>query len=129
MTRATIILRKQEDREKAARWARGVPDGTRVEFKEIKRTLPQNDRMWSMLTEIALQARHYGERLTTNEWKILFLDLLSRECRTVRSLDGVGWVPLRRSSDLSKEEMSNLMILIEHYAAVNNIRLGDEDAA
>ena len=52
MSRALLILSNPTVRARAINWIKNVPDGTRVEFKEPKRTLPQNDRMWAMLTEI-----------------------------------------------------------------------------
>ena len=55
MSRHLLILDCADARAKAAKLARTAPPGTRVEFKATRRTLPQNDRMWAMLTDIASQ--------------------------------------------------------------------------
>ena len=83
--------------------------------------------MWAMLTDVSTQLEWDGERRTPNEWKILFLDLLKREVRAVRSLDGTGVVNLGRSSSkLSKEEMSDLMELMAAFGAQHDVKFQDE---
>lgn len=100
-----------------------APEGTRIEFKAVKRTMAQNDRMWSMLTDVATQVRWHGQRLTADEWKLLFLDALDRETRTVPSLDGQGVVSLgRSSSDLSRQEMSDLQELIAAFGVKRGVK-------
>jgi hypothetical protein len=124
MPRATIILANDAMRRKATEWAATAPDGTRVEFKAPKRSLPQNDRMWLMLTDIAQQVEWHGLRLTPDDWKLIFLDALKREVRAVPNIDGNGFVNLgRSSSDLSKAEFSDLMELISAFAAQRNVTL------
>lgn len=125
MSRAVIICDSAARREQAAAWALKAPQGTRIEFKEAKRSIPQNDRMWAMLTDIAGQLTHHGEKLDAEEWKLLFLDALNRECRVVPSLEGSGFVNLRRSSDLSKEEMTDLMEIIAAWGARHGVKFGD----
>lgn len=126
MSRATIILWSDASREKAATWARQSPNGTRVEFKETKRTLPQNDRMWAMLTDIAQQVSWHGLKLTPDDWKLIMLDALKREVRMVPNIDGNGFVSLGRSSaDLSKSEMSDLIELIAMFGAKHSVKFGD----
>jgi hypothetical protein len=130
MSRATVIINGDLDRQRIAKWASGVPLGTRVEFKEIKRTTPQNDRMWAMLTDIAQQVKYHGVRLTTDDWKLVFLDALKREIRMVPNLDGTGFVNLgRSSSDLSKSEMTDLIELIFAFGANHDVTFHDQRAA
>lgn len=122
MSRATLILNSELVRDKAVRWINGVPPGTRVEFKAPKRTLPQNDKMWAMLTEISEQIVYHGVKLTPDDWKLLFLDALKREVRTVPNLDGNGIVSLgRSSSDLSREEMADLIEIINEWGARHDV--------
>ncbi|RMF04817.1 MAG: NinB family protein [Alphaproteobacteria bacterium] len=126
MPRALIILRSERDRQRAIDWAKRAPLGTRIEFKAARRSLPQNALMWTMLTDIATQKRYHGVKLSPNDWKLLFLDALKREVRTVPNLDGNGLVPLgRSSSDLSKEEMSDLLELIAAWGAQNGVVFND----
>lgn len=122
MTRALLVLSSPAIREKAARWAAKLPDNTRIEFKAPKRSLPQNDRLWAMLTEIAEQLPWHGIKLSADDWKLLFLDALKRELRMVPNLDGNGFVNLgRSSSDLSKAEMSDLIELIHAFGAKHDV--------
>lgn len=130
MSRAAIILTNEETRERAVKWVRGVPSGTRLEIKAPKRSIPQNDRMWAMLTDIARQVSYHGLRLSPEDFKLLFLDALKREVRMVPNLDGNGFVSLgRSSSDLSKAEFSDLFEVIEAWAAANGVVFSDRAAA
>ena len=127
MTRAVLVLRNQADRDKAAAWCRNAPPGTRLEFKQIKRSLPQNDRMWAMLTDISRQAKLHGLVLTPDDWKLVFLDGLKRELRLVPNLDGNGVVSLgRSSSDLGKAEMTDLIELMFAWGAQNGVIFQDD---
>jgi hypothetical protein len=126
MGRALIILDSPVSRQTAQSWARKAPHGTRVEFKASKRSLPQNDRMWAMLTELARQVPWHGISLAPDDWKLIFLDALKREVRAVPNLDGTGFVNIgRSSSDLSKSEMGDLMTLIEKFGAERGVVFHD----
>ena len=126
MSRAVLILSSSEIREKAIRWIRGLPDNTRIEFKKPKRSLPQNAKLWAMLTEVSEQVVYHGLRLTPDDWKLLFLDSLRREVRNVPNLDGNGIVSLgRSSSDLSKDEFGDLLEIIYAYGAHNDVVFSD----
>lgn len=126
MSRALVILNGRHDREKVASWAWKMPAGTRVEFKEAKRTTDQNARMWAMLTDVATQVRWHGIKLSPDDWKLIFLDALKREVRMVPNIDGNGFVQLgRSSSDLSKSEMGDLMELIAAFGAQHGVVFQD----
>lgn len=127
MGRALLVLSTDAIRRKACEWIRKAPDGTRVEFKASKRTLPQNDRMWACLTDIAQQCEHMGRKYDANVWKHIFMDAaLGRKTNYVPSLNGESVVPLGyHSSDLSKEEMSDLMEFISAWCAENDVTLHD----
>lgn len=128
MSRATLILANDQARQKAAHWCMKLPKGTRAEFKAPKRTLPQNARMWAMLTDVATQVPWHGIRLSADDWKIIFLDALKREVRMVPNIDGNGFVQLgRSSSDLSKEEMGEMMELISAFGAQRGVVFHGED--
>lgn len=130
MGRATIILTSAADRAKASSWIAKAPFGTRVEFKASKRSLPQNDRMWAMLTELAEQLTWHGLRLSADDWKLVMMDALKREMRMVPNIDGTGFVNLgRSSSDLTKDEMSAMMELIAAFGARHGVEFKDRAAA
>jgi hypothetical protein len=118
MGRALLVLHNDTMRAKAIDWVRRAPAETRVEFKGPKRTIPQNDRMWAMLTELSTQLLWHGQRLSTEDWKQVMLASLKQEMRIVPNIHGDGFVQLgRSSSDLSKEEMADLMTIMEAFAA------------
>lgn len=121
MSRAALTITRTADRRVVAKWAEQVPFGTRVEFKHSKRSIPQNDRMWAMLTEVARQVEWHGQKLTPEDWKLIFLAALSKEARLVPNISGDGYVDLRRSSDLTKSEMSDLIELIFAFGAEHNV--------
>lgn len=129
MSRAVITLLSAADRALALRWIEKAPNGTRLEFKASKRSMDQNSRMWAMLTDVAAQVVWHGQRLHTNDWKLVFLDALKRELRIVPNLDGDGFVNLgRSSSDLSKSEMSDLIELIHAFGAKHGVVFHDPTA-
>jgi hypothetical protein len=127
MSRAVITIASAADRERAAKWLGQAPDGTRLEFKAPKRSLPQNDRMWAMLTDVAVQLPWHGVKLAPDDWKLIFLDALKRELRVVPNIDGNGFVNLgRSSSDLSRAEMADLITLIESFGANHGVVFHDQ---
>jgi len=129
MGRALIVLWGAGDRERAANWVAKAPQGTRVEFKAHKRTLPQNDRMWAMLTDISTQAEHAGRHYTPDAWKVLFMHACGREVQFLPALDGATFVPWgHHSSDLSKEEMSELIEFMHAWGAEHGIVFHDGEA-
>lgn len=129
MTRYMVQITSERKREEALRVVRAAPQFSRVEIKAQKRTLPQNSRLWAMLTDISLQTDWHGVKLSPDNWKLLFLSGLKAEMRIVPNLDGSGFVNLgTRSSDLSVEEMSDLIELIHAFAAKRGIQFHWEDA-
>lgn len=127
MSRALITLHGRIERERAARTVMTSPPGTRVEFKAAKRTLPQNDRMWAMLTDVARQKTHHGHRYTTDQWKVLFMHACGREVQFIPALEGSGFIPWgNRSSELSKSEMSELIEFIFAWGAQNGVVFQDD---
>lgn len=124
--RALLTLNSPQDRAKAAHWIAKAPTGTRIEFKASKRTLPQNDRMWAMLTDIAQQKQHAGRSYTPDQWKVIFMHACGREVQFIPSLDGSTFIPWgQSSSDLSKDEMTNLIEYLFAWGAENGIAWSD----
>lgn len=126
MSRALLVLRSEIERQRAKNWIDKAPAGTRVEFKAQKRSIPQNDRMWAMLTDVATQLKWHDQSLHAEDWKFIFLDALKRELRIVPNIDGTGFVNLgRSSSDLSKAEMTDLIELIAAFGASHGVTFND----
>lgn len=126
MGRALLVLANDAFRQKAIDWIRRAPFDTRVEFQGPKRSLPQNDRMWAMLTDLSVQLAWHGQRLAPDDWKLVMLDALRRETREqlriVPNSDGTGFVNLSTSSsDLSKDEMTALIEIIFAFGAQHGV--------
>ncbi len=132
MSRWAWVVSK-ENRGTILRWIERAPAGFRVELKETKRSLPQNDRFWASLTDIANQVEWRDllgrpRRLTTEQWKRFFLDMLNSEAVNVPNADGTGVVNVGGSSDLSKAEMSDLLELIYAFGAERGVVFHDTQA-
>jgi len=127
MSRAVLILHRQSDRDRASAWVRSAPWGTRITFQEAKRSSDQNAKMWAMLTEVARQVKWHGQKLSADDWKLVFLAALKAELRIVPNLDGTGFVQLgRSSSDLSVSEMADLLDLIAAFGARQGVEFADQ---
>ena len=122
MGRALLVINGHFDRRKAADWCFKSPAGTRIEFKAAKRSTDQNAKMWACLTDVATQLPWHGIKLAPDDWKLVFLDALKREARLVPNIAGNGFVNLgRSSSDLSKEEMADLIEIILAFGANHGV--------
>lgn len=126
MSRALLVLDTEFNRQQAIHWIKKAPNGSRVEFKRAQRSLDQNSKMWACLTDVATQLVWHGIKLTPDDWKLVFLDALKREkshgVRIVPNLDSSGFVNLgTSSSDLSKDEMSELIELIHAFGAQHDV--------
>jgi hypothetical protein len=130
MSRYLVQLRSGKDRETLHRMIDAAPYGTRVELKAAKRSLPQNDLMWSLLSAVALQKDHNGRRYTPDQWKTLFMHACGREVQFIPSLDGSTFIPWgNRSSDLSKQEMTDLIESILAWGAQNGVVFDEDQVA
>ena len=102
-----------------------LPAGWRVTVQETKRTVPQNDRMWAMLTAVSTQLVWHGQRYSPNDWKDYFMHAMNGG-RFMPSEDG-GMVPIGRStSNLGKQEHSLLTEIIEGFADRNGVDLMED---
>jgi hypothetical protein len=92
-----------------------------VEVKPETRTLPQNARLWAMLTDMSKQVDWYGRKLTPENWKDVLTAALTKQ-DVVPGIDG-GFVVLGKStSKMTKGEMSELQTLIEAFGAQQGVR-------
>jgi len=122
MARALLVINSVNQRQKASNWVAQAPWNTRIEFKGPKRSLPQNDRLWAMLTDVAQQKKHCGKSYTPDQWKVIFMAACGREVQFIPSLDEKTFIPWgQSSSDLSKEEMTNLIEFMFAWGAENGV--------
>ena len=128
MSRAVLVLAGRMERQRAHAWIDKAPINARVEFKSPLRSTDQNAKMWACLTDIACQVPWHGLKLTADDWKLIFLDALKAEMRLVPNINGNGFVNLgRSSSDLGKDEMSDLIELILAFGAQHGVTFHDPE--
>lgn len=87
MGRALLVLSSDAIREKAKAWVDKAPPLSRITFQGPKRTLPQNDRQWWLLTAISEQLVWHGQRYSPDEWKEYMMHAL-RKARWMPDEDG-----------------------------------------
>jgi len=125
MTRATVVIRSAPDRAKVCRWAQNVEPGTVIEFRKARRSQDQNALLWAMLTDVSKQVEWYGQKLTAEDWKDVFTASL-RKSRVIPGIEAGSFVVLgMRTSDMTKDEFSNLIELIHAFAAERGVVFSD----
>jgi hypothetical protein len=116
-----VILSTDFARDKALRLVGGAPQGWVITIAEPRRTLDQNALLWALLTDVST-AKPQGRFHTPEIWKDIFLDAIGIKADWVPSLDGSTVVnTARRSSKLSKSQMSELIECIYAYGAEHGV--------
>lgn len=121
MTRHQVPLFNDRLRDVAISYIRKAVPGTRVEFKGPKRSNDKNAAMWAMLADISSQLIWHTKQLDSEAWKLVFIDALRREhkdeLQLVPNTDMTGFVNVSptSSSDLSEDEMSELLTIISAF--------------
>ena len=122
MPREIVEIKGADDRQKIIRWAQGVPVGTTVEFRAPRRSNDQNNLMWSLLGQVSKQVDWYGQKLSSEDWKDV-LTASMRRTRVVPGIDAGTFVPLgMRTSQMTKEELADLIELIYAFGAERNVK-------
>lgn len=130
MGQATVILTGRDTREQFCRWVMKAPPRTIATLKGVKRSIPQNSRLWWMLTKVAMQATWHGKKRTTDEWKDLFTGAVKAAAgglEAVPGLEGGLMILGLRTSQMSTAEMAELQTYMESWCALNGVVLDDED--
>ncbi len=118
MDKRIFYMAHAEARRRALEAVQNAPEGYKVTIEPPKRTHAQNDALWALLGEIASTRKWYGQTLTAGEWKDMFTAALKRQ-KVVPGLDG-GFVVIGAStSNMTKEECSDLITSIEAWACEN----------
>jgi hypothetical protein len=121
------VIHTERDREEILAWFATARLGTRVEVRGPRRTLPQNDKMWAMLTDIVRQRKVIDNReFSTEQWKAIFMEALGHEQDILPRLNGDGFFATDTStSKLSDQEMSDLIEFIFAWGAENSVVWSD----
>jgi len=90
-------------------------------LEEEKRSLPQNQLMWSILSDLSKQVPWHGEKLTKEEYKDLLTAGLKKQ-RAIPGIDG-GFVVLGTStSKMTKQEMTDLITLAHAFGDEREVK-------
>ena len=128
MAAVRITLHGNREREKVRKWLSEAPDLSRVTLDEPKRSFKQNSALWPALTDISKQLDWHGQKYSPDDWKDYMMHALKR-ARWMPSEEG-GMVPIgMRTSDLSKEEMSDFLELVMAFAARHGVTLPELETA
>lgn len=126
MIRPPITLRSKTARALAASYVMdAAPDGCVVSFKEPTRSLEQNALMWARLDQISREVEWYGQKLMPTEWKHIFTASLKKQ-KVIPGLDGEFVVLPAGTSTMGKSELSNLLALMEAFAAERGVTFRDQ---
>lgn len=131
MGKVAIILTGPDTRERAQAWVAKAPRGAVFTLVENKRSLPQNDKLWAMLTDIARQATWDGKKRTTKVWKDLFTAAVLTARGGVEVVPGLeGGIMLvgLRTSEMSVGEMADLITYMDAWGAQNGVTFTDFDS-
>jgi hypothetical protein len=117
-------LASDHARVRAKAWIERAPNDWLCEVREPRRTLSQNDKLWSMLTDIAL-AQPLGRKHTPDDWKAIAMNACSWECAFLEGLDGRPFPIGFRSSRLTKAQMSTLIDWLQAFGDENGVKWSD----
>jgi hypothetical protein len=109
-------------RRRAVEAVSNAPDGWVVVVTPSTRSHEQNAALWALLDTIAKTVDWYGQHLTTEEWKDVFTAALHRQ-KVVPGIDGGFVVCGQRTSQMNKKDFSDLLEVINAFAASKGIEL------
>lgn len=100
----------------------------------VRRSEEQNAKLHALLADIAEQKQWAGQWLDVEDWKRLITAGWERasgaHVRIFPALDGVGMdVLYRRTSRMTKQEMSELIEYATAWAVQNGVALQEKEAA
>lgn len=117
----TVILHGSSQRSFAKNLIDRAPVDAVLTIREAKRSTEQNDKMWSMLSDIS-RAKPEGRRHTPEVWKALVMHACGHAVQFEMGLNGQPFPTGFRSSRLTKAEMSDLIEWIYAYGAEHGVR-------
>lgn len=109
-----IYLVGNTQREYAHRAVREAPKGCVVSITKPKRTIPQNDKLWAILTDIS-KAQPDGRQHTPDVWKCLMMKACGHAVQFELGIDGQPFPVGYSSSKLNKEQMCDLITCALEY--------------
>jgi hypothetical protein len=126
-----VLLTSAYARARAKSLIDKAPDGYIADIREPRRTLDQNDKLWAMLSDIAM-SKPLGRMHTPDDWKAIAMNACGWECAFCEGLDGRPFPIGFRSSQLTKSQMSTLIEWLQAFGDEHGVRwseAGKEEAA
>jgi hypothetical protein len=120
-----LVLNTSHSRDRAKRLIESAPNGYVFSVEEPRRTLSQNDRLWALLSDVAM-SKPMGRMHTPEEWKCIFMAACGWEVAFLPGLDGRFLPYGYRSSKLTKKQMTDLQDFISAWGAENGVRWSNE---
>jgi len=121
MSRLTIPLRTQRQREHAKRLIDKAPDNFVMRLAEETRSDRQNRALWGKIKDIRAQLPDM-QAYSPEDCKLRFMNALGAEMRFLPVLEGQGHFPVGyRSSTLTVEQFGLLLELMDMYAAKHGV--------
>ncbi len=125
MSRLTIPLRTQRQREHAKRLIDKAPDNFVMRLAEETRSDRQNRALWGKIKDIRSQLPDM-QAYSPEDCKLRFMNALGAEMRFLPVLEGQGSFPVGyRSSTLTVEQFGLLLELISEYGARNGVQFSE----
>lgn len=122
MTRRTIKLTGERQRQHAIQCVTEAPLGHCVAIGEETRSQEQNRLMWPLIADIQAQVPETAT-FAADDMKLRFLHALGQEMRFLPELEGAGMFPVgQRSSTLTKAQFTALIELMFAYGARHGVR-------
>jgi len=131
MGKVALVLTNAGVRGRAKAWIDKAPSGAVFTLADAKRSIPQNSRLWAMLTDVALQCdwpTGSGTKRSTEQWKDIFTAALLSAQNDLEVVPGIngGFVLLgMHTSSMDKAEFGDLMTLIEAFGAEHGVQFHD----
>ena len=120
--RRPIILIGDTQRQYAKQCIDEAKPMSVVTIKDPTRTNLQNAKFWATVADISNQVKWHGLSLSSEDWRLIFMDALNREMRLVPNLDNNGFVNLgRHTSKITVAEMVDLITLVHAFGANNGV--------
>lgn len=134
MDKQKYLLLNESIRQNAIAAIRNTPldfkSPKEVIIQEPKRSLPQNNKMWPLLTDIAEQVYWHGVKYSKEDWKDLITDLVAetkkQERRQAPGITG-GYVRFgHRTSQMRKSEMVEIIEAAYWFGTEHNVKFSDD---
>ena len=123
MTAHRLKIASPRHRSLAWAWVAKAPEGSIISIQtEPKRTDDQNAKLWPMLTDISKQCLINGLEKPPETWKLVVMRALKHEMRYEMDLNGEPFPVGFSTSNLSKDQFSDLIEWMYKYGAENDVK-------